>query len=116
MRRSFRTATRLGLGIAVVLAGLAFTFAPGLVSAPNALVQGVGSCSPRQSAITELEPEAAAALADSIWSNPDEAGCVLEIHSMDAGDLERLMEEIAADPELSERYARARRLGRRISS
>ena len=57
-------------------------------------------------------PEAAAALADSIWSNPDQASCILSIHSMNSDDLKGVMQVIAQDPEAAERYANARKVGR----
>ncbi len=87
---------------------------PSLGSAPEAVSQWSTDCSPRTDAPTPRETTQAAALADSIWSSPDQARCLLSMHSMTTGDLEELMAGIAADPELSEDYAKARKLGRRL--
>jgi hypothetical protein len=109
-----RLGTPLWLTAALVLGGALFSCGPSLMTAPDALAARTGSCVARQAAITAADPEAAAALADAIWSNPDQAGCILATHSMSSGDLQKVMMDIAGTSEASERYARARRIGRRL--
>jgi len=48
--------------------------------------------------------ERAAEIAQEIQASPDDAEEILEDHEMSIDDFEALMYEIAADPELSERY------------
>ncbi len=50
----------------------------------------------------------AAKLASAIESNPEAADQILEDHEMNREDLDTLMYEIAADPELSAAYQAAR--------
>ena len=109
-----RTTAPLWLSAALVLGGALFTFGPSLFTAPDAIAARTGSCVARQAALTAAQPVAAAALADAIWSNPDKATCILATHSMSSNDLQRVMTEIAETSEASERYARARRVGRRL--
>jgi len=109
-----RTTAPLWLSAALVLGGALFTLGPSLINTPDILAARSGTCSPRHAPLRADQPESAAALADAIWSNPDNAVCILAAHSMDQSDLQRVMMDIAAGPETSERYARARRLGRRL--
>jgi hypothetical protein len=104
----------LWLSAALVVAGALLTLGPSFIAVPAALADRPGSCAPRQSAITADQPVNAAALADAIWSNPGAAACTLATHSMDSSSFERVMTEIAVNPDSARRYAEARRLGRRL--
>jgi hypothetical protein len=109
-----RSTSPLWLSAALVVGGALLTFGPSLIAVPEALAERPGSCAPRHSAITPDQPVDAAALADAIWSNPGAAVCTLATHSMDSSSFERVMTEIAVDPDSARRYAEARRLGRRL--
>ena len=99
----------------IVVGGALFTFAPTVVEHSTSLTEfAIQRCAPQRSQVLATQPEAAAALADAIWSNPDNAACVLSSHSMTRDDLHEVMEAVAKDPILSERYARARRVGRTL--
>ena len=99
----------------IVTAGASFTFGPTVVShSPSLSDFAVERCAPQRTKVLSTQPEAAAALADAIWSNPDGASCVLSTHSMTRDDLQEVMEAVAEDPSLAERYARARRVGRTL--
>ena len=50
----------------------------------------------------------AAAIAGEIAESPDDTEAILEDHDMTIEQFEALMYEVAADPELSERYEKAR--------
>jgi len=50
----------------------------------------------------------AAAIASEIDESPEDTEAILEDHDMTIGQFEALMYEVAADPELSERYEKAR--------
>ena len=52
----------------------------------------------------EDDAERAAAIAREIKASPDDAEQILEDHELTIDEFEALMYEIAADPELSERY------------
>jgi hypothetical protein len=113
MRKSF--VSPLWLSALLVLGGAAFTFGPTVAShAPSLSEFAVERCAPQRTKVLSTQPEAAAALADAIWSNPDSAACVLATHSMTGDDLEEVMQAVAKDPSLAERYAKARRVGRTL--
>ncbi len=109
-----RITAPLWLSAALVLGGALLSFGPGLLSVPDALAARPATCSPRNATVTAADPQAAAALADAIWSNPGAATCTLATHSMTASSFELLMTDIAADPAASKAYAEGRRLGRRL--
>ena len=114
MNAKSRSTAPLWLSALLVIGGAALTMGPGLVDAPRSISDLTEDCSPRTKPPTPQDTEEAAALADSIWSSPEQASCLLSMHSMTSGELHELMTEIAADPRLAEDYARARRLGRRL--
>jgi len=113
MRKSF--VSPLWLSALLVLGGAALTFGPTVAShSPSLSEFVVKRCAPQRTKVLSSQPEDAAALADAIWSNPDGAACVLSTHSMTRDDLQEVMETVAKDPALAERYAKARRVGRTL--
>jgi hypothetical protein len=113
MNKSF--VSPLWLSALIMLGGALFTFAPTVAEHSSGLTEfAIQRCAPQRAKVLSTQPEAAAALADAIWSNPDNAVCVLSAHSMTRNDLHTVMEEVASDPVLAERYAKARRVGRTL--
>lgn len=69
----------------------------------------VDPCAPQRDAPTAAEPLAAAALADELWADPNNADCVLARAGLDREGFVALMDDLAADPAAARAYAAARR-------
>lgn len=68
----------------------------------------IDPCAAVADVITAGEPLRAAALADSLWADPDNADCILSRSSMDRESFVALMDDLAANPTAARAYAQAR--------